>query len=223
MAVFEVLFVCSANVCRSPTSEVVASVELTRLDMSDAVRVQSAGVNADPGKPWCPKARAWALKRLNPQPTHEREAQLLSPSMLKEADLILAMDSATAAGAIRLDPECRQRVFVMRSAEVLCRHVESTLTWDQQPVTDGLPVPPASDAVARLRWCIEEMDANRGLVTPGSTTQSGRLWRRRRPEGHTADIRDAHVNAEVSHREVLSVLDDSVRSIIGTFARVLAD
>ena len=82
-----VLFVCTANVCRSPMAEAIfnALAEDRRLPY----RARSAGLAALENEPMAPNARA-ALEEVGIPVGHHRARQV-NESMLREADLVLAM------------------------------------------------------------------------------------------------------------------------------------
>src|SRR3712207_267917 len=82
-----VLFVCTANICRSPMAEAIfnALAEDRRLPYW----ARSSGLAALEDEPIAPNARA-ALEEVGIPIGHHRARQV-NESMLKEADLVLAM------------------------------------------------------------------------------------------------------------------------------------
>jgi len=83
------LFVCFGNIMRSPMCQALLNRELACLHNAQFT-VVSAGLNAIPGKPAHPWAIA-AAKELGIALEGHR-AQLLSPEMVDQADVIFAMD-----------------------------------------------------------------------------------------------------------------------------------
>jgi len=86
-----ILFICTANVCRSPLAEGLLQARLRERGIGQAVRVASAGTRvAQPGRPPDPRMQKLALdggaslKRIR--------AQLVTPRLLQRFDYILAMD-----------------------------------------------------------------------------------------------------------------------------------
>ncbi|MEU1629974.1 low molecular weight protein-tyrosine-phosphatase [Streptomyces sp. NPDC020096] len=104
-----VCFVCSGNICRSPTAALVFAEHLRRAGLTDAVRVSSAGIGPwHAGEPIDERAGA-ALARQG-YPTSHVAAQVGGAHL--DADLLLAMDAGHEKALRRLveDPE-RVRLF----------------------------------------------------------------------------------------------------------------
>ncbi len=93
-----VLFVCRANVCRSPMTEALFNTLAEERGLG--WRAESAGVAALEGEDVTPKARA-ALEEVGIRAGGHRARQV-GRGMLKEADLVLAMGPRQVA-ALRRD------------------------------------------------------------------------------------------------------------------------
>ena len=83
----KVLFICTANICRSPMAE--AMFNALAKDRGLDLRAESAGVAALKGEPMAPNANA-ALEELGIY-AGEHSARQVNAKMLEEADLVLAM------------------------------------------------------------------------------------------------------------------------------------
>lgn len=83
----KVLFVCTANVCRSPMAEAIFDALAEAKGFG--YRAESAGVRALVDEPMVPRARA-ALEELGFRAEPHRARQV-SNAMVEEADLTLAM------------------------------------------------------------------------------------------------------------------------------------
>ena len=102
---YRVGMVCSGNICRSPTAEVVLAARLDGAGLADRVTVASCGLGDwHVGDPMDPRSAA-TLAGAGYDPTTHR-AQQLDATWSTDFDLLLAMDRGhhrdlTAAGAPR--------------------------------------------------------------------------------------------------------------------------
>lgn len=147
-APFRILVICTANVCRSP----LAADVLRRGTI--LTEVTSAGTDAEPGERMCRQSATRAA-------TIDHRARPLTPDLLADADLVLALDRTHRAAAARLAPQCRPRTFTLRQAAALAEHVAATLDGGQLP--EGAP-PLPSEPRERLTWLVAELDAARALL-----------------------------------------------------------
>lgn len=101
-----ILVVCLGNVCRSPVAEFLFRRALGGRD----IRVSSAGLGALVGRPM--DRNAIALLQEDGIDATEHRARQLEPSMLREADLVLAMERRQLGSVARLAPEASGKVFL---------------------------------------------------------------------------------------------------------------
>jgi protein-tyrosine phosphatase len=88
-------FVCSGNICRSPTAEVVMRALLDEAGLAQRVRLDSAGTGAwYVGEPADPRSRAAAKRR---GLTIDHRARQLVPEDLRSFALVLAIDHSHLA------------------------------------------------------------------------------------------------------------------------------
>ncbi len=96
---FRLLFVCTGNTCRSPMAEVIARRRVEELGW-EQIRVGSAGVAAFDGSPASDGAlRAAGRKGLD---LSAHTSSLLTPRMVADADLVLAMSTSHLARVFEL-------------------------------------------------------------------------------------------------------------------------
>jgi protein-tyrosine-phosphatase len=84
----KILFVCRANVCRSPMAEAILNTLAGDADLD--LRAESAGVRALEGMGIDPGARA-VLEEMGIVPGEHRARQVAGP-LIEEADLVLTMN-----------------------------------------------------------------------------------------------------------------------------------
>jgi protein-tyrosine phosphatase len=146
-----VLFVCTANICRSPTAAAVLRRELRRAGAESRFEVASAGTHDyHLGKPPCPAAVEVAKAR--GIDIVEHVARRVTPGDFERYDFILAMDRANVA-ALRSMAPTRSK-----------RKIELLLEYGDR--YHGLEVPdPYGGAVQDFERALDMIDDGcRGLV-----------------------------------------------------------
>jgi protein-tyrosine phosphatase len=108
-----VLFVCTGNICRSPTAERLAAAYAAEHGMLD-LKMSSAGTRAVIGHPIHPSA-AIILEELGGDPSNFAARQL-KPKIAAAADLIIAMTSAHRDTVLETAPRQLRRTFTLTEA-----------------------------------------------------------------------------------------------------------
>jgi protein-tyrosine phosphatase len=143
---FNVLFVCTGNVCRSPMAE---RLLIARLGESAGVTVSSAGTRALAGYAMDAPSAA-VLRELGGDPTGH-VARQLGPDELASADLVLATDSANRGIVVRERPALLHRTFTLREFARLAAGAD---LHSAGPDGDG------------LRAIVADVAARRGTAEP---------------------------------------------------------
>lgn len=108
---FTLLFVCQANLCRSPMAERLARLRLAR-DGATGVEVMSAGTRALEGSSMHPVAlRVLAERGADPEDFTSRQ---VTEKVLEEADLVLTATRHQRAVCVSMVPEMVASTFTMR-------------------------------------------------------------------------------------------------------------
>ncbi len=105
----QILFVCTANVCRSPMAEAIFNALAEERGL--AWRAESAGVAALVGEDITPNARS-ALDEVGIY-ANEHRARQVGEEMLEEADLVLAMGPRHVATLRRRFGDLSERVYAL--------------------------------------------------------------------------------------------------------------
>jgi len=199
---FEVLVVCTANVCRSPLAEHIIATRIAyavahQTIPERVIDVTSAGDHAEVGQPMCPQSAA-----LLGEPAHEHHSRPITTALLENSDLVLGADRGNRGECARLLPACRPHLFTLRQAAELAQTVVTELANHKLPDS----APPLPDHPSdRLRWLVTEMDAARG-------SRAGE------PEG-SDDITDNHGN--IDHLPTLKQVEAASTALADAFIAVL--
>jgi protein-tyrosine phosphatase len=206
---FDLLVVCTANICRSPATARALRVNLAALGLgNDVVAVSSAGVRALPGLPMCEVSEQQIeehLFGLAPDPLSMHASRVLTADIAAQADLILTADRTHRREVLAMAPVARARTFTVRQAARLAAWVagpEGTLPVAQLRANGGEvdldPLDPRVRAPAlptttggRMQWFVGEIDAARGLA-PAPKESPMSQW-------DVDDIGDPHVEGSAFH------------------------
>jgi len=102
-----VLIVCIGNICRSPTAEYLLRARLA----GRTLNVASAGLQAMDGHPMEATALELLMQRGIDASAHR--ARRVSADMLREADLVLAMEQRQLIAMMRLAPEASGKLMLL--------------------------------------------------------------------------------------------------------------
>lgn len=139
-----VLFVCTANLYRSPIAAAIFAEFLSAQNLTETWRAESAGVVAQDGMPIAPNALIALQERGINASSHR--TRFLTRDMLEEADLVLVMEMQHKEGLRLQHPDFAQRIMLlsemagltynltdpdhssMSSLQATTREIESLLT-----------------------------------------------------------------------------------------------
>lgn len=144
------LFVCTGNICRSPTAERLTRAYAAHV-LSDPrqLTAASAGTRAVVGHPIHPSA-VGVLQGLGGDPT-DFVAQYLDERHVQQADLVLTMAGDHRRTVLGSNPRAMARTFTLREAVALLREVS----------LEELPDP--SDLTQRGKALVARLHAQRAI------------------------------------------------------------
>ncbi|WP_305092737.1 low molecular weight protein-tyrosine-phosphatase [Prescottella sp. R16] len=134
----KLLFVCTGNICRSPTAERLADAWATRHG-GTGLDVSSAGTRAVVGYGMEPTA-ARVLSSLGGDPTGF-VARQLTPVMANDADLVVTMTEAHRDAVLRRAPRGLKRTFTLLEAAHLASTIGRGTVADLAAVRGSVPRP----------------------------------------------------------------------------------
>lgn len=106
-----IVFVCTGNICRSPTAEAILREELRDREMLEGRTVASLGTSAMVGEPAYPLTFEVALERGIDLSGHR--ARQATGLLLTQADLILALDRGHLSWVNARFPQLRGRTHLL--------------------------------------------------------------------------------------------------------------
>jgi protein-tyrosine phosphatase len=108
-----ILFVCKANMCRSPSAEAVLRAILMERGAGASFDVDSAGTH-DFGASPAPHVPAVQAARRRGYDVPGRKSRRITPMDFDRFDMILAMDRANVADLRRIAPtRCKQKIELL--------------------------------------------------------------------------------------------------------------
>lgn len=119
---FKVLFVCTANICRSAYANVMADAAAI-----PGVEFKSAGTHGLVGESIDPPLATIAVRN-GATPTHE--AQQLTKTLVDEADLILTMGNEHRRYILDVWPQAARKAFVIGQAVRHLKEAPAEITFD---------------------------------------------------------------------------------------------
>lgn len=154
------LFVCTGNICRSPTAE--------RLAAALGVGASSAGTRAVIGHPMHPQA-ALVLAGLGGDASGF-VARQLTPAIAGSADLVLAMTAAHRDAVLELAPRQLHRTFTLAEAARLITEFRPAAVGELAGLRPRVPfgeVPDVPDPIGASAEVFERVGEQiAGLVAP---------------------------------------------------------
>lgn len=150
---FSILVVCTGNICRSPLGESLLRNELSRLP----VKVSSAGTHAMVGQSMHATVQEFADDfGLSDVVLHQ--AQQLTLGMLKESDLILAMDRGHRREIVEMLPRASRHTFTLREFARLADQVSKEDITLRSGHSSLELLRRATESVAQLRGTLPLLD-----------------------------------------------------------------
>lgn len=180
-----VLFVCEANVCRSPLMEAVFLADMSMEHWQAASRGTNVGSSTDS---MCETAAQIAGVSST---THTPTA--VTASDIHRSDLVITASRAERAAVAVLAPRLRWKIFTLREANILAAERTSRAEWSAAAGGSG-----RLGDLARFAMVLH---GRRGLV---AVPESRHRLFGRRAGSHPLDIDDHHGERPSTHKATLN-------------------
>lgn len=191
-----ILFVCAANVCRSPLMQYTFAGNVADRDQWS---ISSAGISPHSGRVMCEASRTLVPSTVS-ELAVEHRSQPVSEELLT-ADLVIVASRAERSAVARRSPGVRDRLFTLSEAVILGRSA----------VVSAPPVETASTPVARFATLLE---MQRGTITLPRSRPQRRILSASK-SAHPLDIRDGHVLGRAIHRGTLKRVVSETDELVG--------
>jgi protein-tyrosine phosphatase len=180
-----VLFVCTANICRSPTAELILRRHLVTLGITD-IAVSSAGVEAVDGDPI--DTTMSSLLLADGLDASGFSAHRLDDADIATADLVLTATKEHRRLVVQRVPKALRKTYTILEFAGLAEHL----------VADG-----SAPGMQRLLWLRDEAAAQRNLTLPlDMALDIADPYRRRRGTYRSV------------HKEIQKALDSLVTALV---------
>ena len=148
----KILFVCTANICRSVMAEGIFKKLLSNHISMHTIHVHSAGIDALEGL--TPDRNTNEICNKHSLRISSHKAHQLTKAMLKEADLVLCMAKIHKQSIVNAFPELNKNIFLLK--EYLWTH----------PVDDPSIKDPTGKSIKYYEICFKEIDKEIKRIFP---------------------------------------------------------
>lgn len=109
---YRILFVCTANVCRSPMAEAIVNHKIEEEGAEERLWAESSGIWANEGTPASSMTQMVAAEEGLDLSGHRSTP--ITPHLIKTSDLILCMTPSHKRDLLQIFPHLEKKIFTLR-------------------------------------------------------------------------------------------------------------
>lgn len=170
---FQILTVCTGNICRSPLAKQVFELEFSGVDIFE---VDSAGVQAMENVPM-PEFSLKIAREQGVEAPDDHRGKQVSEELIHKSDLILAMDRGHRKSLVQLSPRATRKVFTVLDFARLIKATADSDLQEELKLAGDSPVEKLHAAVEAARLSRSDLSpldnsADEDVVDPYGKNQS---------------------------------------------------
>jgi protein-tyrosine phosphatase len=197
------LFVCVANVCRSPAMHFLTAQGLHEHGVGTTWELASAGTSVTGRQQMCSASASYVADLPGgAEFARTHRSQPLDQGLVERAGLILVASQRERSAVVRLAPAARARTFTMIEAALLAEKAASRAPRPS-PGTPGTDAREPGE-LPSLDSLVSAMNLSRGLINPGDPSLPKRGLLSRQRGISPFDIADVHGGVRQRHAPALA-------------------
>lgn len=122
---YHVLFVCTANICRTPIAKYYLRSLIQQENLSHFIQVDSAGTWAKTGFPAA--ENSLTVCKLHGLDASTHVSQQIDATMMKSADIILCMSETHKRDLLAIFPQHKDKIFLLKEYARTDNHGNPTI------------------------------------------------------------------------------------------------
>ena len=204
-----ILVVCTANVCRSPTTALLLQRGLDRARLGSQVELRTAGTSVSPFSGYCPTV-AEVIGPTAGGLLDRHRSRPLDRDAVEAADLVLVMEREHRGRVVTIAPSASARTFTLREAAALAGALRQRRGRSHGPAA----LTGSGGGTLDLPGFVRAMHDARGSTGPVEHPRSLAERVGRAAPVDPLDVPDAHVRRLTRHPMVVALLRDGVDSLL---------
>ena len=204
-----ILVVCTANVCRSPTTALLLQRGLDRARVGSLIELRTAGTSVSPFSGYCPTV-AEVIGPTAGGLLARHRSRPLDHDAVEAADLVMVMEREHRGRVVTITPSASAKTFTVREAAALAGALRQRRGRRHGPAA----LTETRDGMLDLPGFVRAMHDARGSTGPTEHRRSLAERMGRAAPVDPLDVPDAHVRRLTRHPTVVQLLTDGVDGLL---------